>query len=479
MKPVIRLLKNSAALSSAVLFERATTFLLGWYVARVEGREFWGEYATALTFLMIAGPFAFWGLHQLLPREVAATPEDAGLLMVSGLTIGAITGAIMSVLLVVIVGFLGYAPQVVDLIRFGVLTTLLPYTVYTLLEAVINGLERMEWVAFVRLPTTLLRVAVSIYLLAQGHGLRMLLVVLAVDYAVASAGYIFLLWRMGPRFRFSLCGSCIKQLFLGALPFVAILAIGESSKQASRVLLSALWSTDALGLYAVGTVILQLLYLVAPALMSAIFPLLVRVYNTPQGRFSSFVAISLQVLLAAFYPVALFVAASSGSVIRWMYGPEYSDAALVMRITAGAIVPSFLSRFLYRVILASGNERVSVRIALVNSIAALTLSAWLVSRHGLIGASVVAGLVELSGLIQNTAFVTTKVVDLDLGKVLLKPTICLLISLACYASLQSGSPFVAWLVACGVFVGLLRFFGVITLAELRKWFATDMQFKAH
>jgi O-antigen/teichoic acid export membrane protein len=467
VKPVTRILANSTALTISVFIEKGLAFLLPWYVARVQGRTLWGYYSTALTFITIASPFAFWGLQQLLPREIARDQSKTGSLLTSGLVLG--TGISVGVILSLLVGvrLLNYPPEVQSLIYYGILTTLVPYTGFTLFEAALSGLERMGWIIAVRLPLTLVRVVISVLFLSWGYGMEVLFAILA-GYYVLACGTYFALFSKRLRFPFRLDWMVVRRLFVQAVPFVAVLGIGEAFKQMGRVVLSKAWSTDSLGIYTAGTMVVQLLYLVAPAVMTAVFPLLVRSYQTSAHLFAGVVSKLFKFIFVIFFPIALGTIALADYVILSIYGQDYVDSIAVMQITALGIVPSFVTRLLYRVILASNNERASVRISFVNSFINLALSSLLIPRYGIIGASIINAFVEVVGLVQNLSFISRKVMHLDISYALLKPCGCVVAACLVYWILEPWHTLVAWSAASVIFVGLLFMTKTVVLQELRN-----------
>lgn len=466
MNLVWRVLKNSGALTLAVLLEQAVNWFVPWYVARIQGREDWGYYSTAMAFIVIAAPLAYWGLDQLLPREVARNRPQAGRLLANAAIAGGVVSALVTGLSAGLVYFLEYPPAVQELILIGLALTLLPRTEAMLCEAVVNGLERMEWIVLVRFPISLLRVGASIFLLSQGLGLYVLFVFWAVYYGLASIGYVLLLKRSTPDFSLEIDGRLVRQLAVQAFPFVATIFIGETAKHIDRILLSQFQDTDTVGLYTTGILLVQTMYLFAPAIMSALFPELSRTHVASKQRFSTLVTGLFRILLVGSFPVTLTMIVFAGELILFIFGQEYAASIPVMQIYALGIVPSFLARLLYRTLLASNNERLTVRVSLVNSIAGFALTLLLIPRYGLLGAAFAAMTMEFFGLGQNLFYVSRRVFRFEFGRAMLLPGTCALASTALYLLVRTWNPYVAWACAMAAFVIMVFATGVIRREEL-------------
>lgn len=465
MTPTIRVFKNSAALTISILIERSLNFFLPWYVARVLGREVWGDFSTAYTFIIIASALATWGLTGLLPRQVARENEKAGTLLTNASVIGFAASIITLVFTLLAVNFLNYPPHVEILIYIGLILVLLPQTEATLFESIIQGLERMEWIVFVRLPGTILRIAATIYLLSKGYDIYILFVLLAAYYLFTCIFYFFIFKRYVPHFRLRANLLEVRLLFFQAIPFFVVVSTTETFKQLDRIFLSKSWDTDAVGIYATGTMFIQLLYMLAPALMAALFPGLSRSYLSSLERFSFLVSWLFKLLAVTIFPVMLFTISFASAMIILVFGQEYEPSVIVLQLTALGIVPSFLSRFLYRATLASNNERLAVYIAIVGNITNLILNILLIPRFGLIGASLAAVGTILVNLVQNFWYVT-RFTKFDMRGALFLPGLCIMIGGLIYSVVAFYNLIWAFVISVPVFVLALLITGTIGREDL-------------
>jgi O-antigen/teichoic acid export membrane protein len=455
---VRRVFKNSFALTFSVLLERGILFLLPWYVARVLGPEVWGEFSTAYAFVLIAATLAPWGLGGLLPRYVARDQQQVGNILINASVVGFLVSLVVIGGMGLLTHFLGYDPHVESLIYLGLLLVIIPQTEAVLFESVINGLERMEWLVMVRLPSTIIRISLSLYLLQQGYGVEVLFVLLALYYALNTLLYWLIFRRYVPTYRPTPSPSWAMMglLFRQALPFFLIISVSETFKQIDRIFLSAFWDTTAVGIYATGIMLTQLVYMIAPAVMGAIFPGLARTYISNPARFSYLVSWLFKLLGIITFPLTLLIIALAEPLILFVFGSEYADSVIVLQITALGIIPSFLSRLLYRATLASDNERLALYVAIVGNISSLLLNLWLVPRYGVIGASLVTVGVILVNLGQNFWYVT-RFTQFDFRRALWGPLFCMAVAVAGYLAVraQGGLGVMAWLTAVLIFLTTL------------------------
>lgn len=461
------MLKNSTALTVAVLLERGIAFFLPWYVARVQGPGSWGNYSLALTFVMITAPLAFWGLDQLLPREIARNPEEVGVYLANALAVGGGVSIIATGIAIATVYLLGYPTEVESLAYIGLALVIFPRTEATICEAAIGGLERMEWIPLVRFPITLLRVIGSIILLSQGVGLHILFVFLALYHVLATIVYLLLLKRYIPYLRLHFNAGLMRRLALQTVPFVVTVFVGELFRQLDRIFLSKTDSTDSVGIYTSGIMLVEMMYIIAPSIMQALFPGMSRVYVASKRRFSDLVSKLFKFLFVGTFPIMLTIIAFADLVILIAFGQEYRQSIPVLQIYALGIVPSFTARIMYRTVLASNNERFAVVISFMRSAANLLLNIWLIPRYGVIGAAISAACVELFGLAQNLAFASWGIVTFDFKRALWMPGLCAAASALTYLLLYQWSRPAAWLASLGVYAGVIFLSGTFSGAEVR------------
>ncbi|MCA9976918.1 MAG: polysaccharide biosynthesis C-terminal domain-containing protein, partial [Anaerolineales bacterium] len=171
----------------------------------------------------------------------------------------------------------------------------------------------------------------------------------------------------------------------------------------------------------------QLLYMIAPAVMGAIFPGLARAYTNSPTRFAYLVSWLFKFLLILTFPIMLFVVAFADKMILLVFGDAYTPSIIVLQITALGVMPSFLSRLLFRAILASDNERLAVRATLIANLANLLLNIILIPRYGVLGASISAVGTIFVNTIQNLWYVT-RFTKFDFLHALIVPGLCTAVS---------------------------------------------------
>lgn len=388
MNPILKVLKNSTALSLSVLLERFAGVALSWYVARFIGRELWGEYNTALSFVLVAVAIGPWGLNTLLPREIGRSQERLAGYLGSSLLIGLGITVVTVSTLAVVVYWLSYPADLRNLIYVALFVTVLPQVEGFIFEAAVIGIERMEWVIVSRLPMTILRVGSSIIFLSLGYGVEILYIIFGIYHTCVTIIYYFTLKRAFPNFQLRPNREHMRLFWIMAVPFVIATGVTEIFGQLDRIFLSKLRDVETVGVYATGILLVQLLLMLAPAVMDSLFPSLSRVYVNSAARFEQLIEMLTKLLVVGLFPLTVIIITLAELVILGLFGTQYIDSVLVLRITIIAVLPSYVSRLWYRATLASNHDQMGVAVAVAGGIAQVIFNILLIPRFGLIGASI-------------------------------------------------------------------------------------------
>ena len=465
MNPARRVFKNSAALTLSTLLERGVAFLLPVYVARFIGRTAWGEFSTAQSFTLITISISYWGFQQYLPREVARDKTRTGDYLGASLLIVLVTSIGFTLLSFGVVELLDYEPTVDRLIKVGLLVTVLASAEASIFESVITALERMEWIMLVRFPATIARTAAGLWLLLNGADIVVLFYLLGAYYLTISVVYFWLLRRSGVRLRVE--RTMLRKLTIGAIPFVLVVIAGETFNQVDRIFISKIVSIEQVGVYATGILFVQVAQMVAPAVMGALFPLLSRLFVRSQTLFIEVSQRLFKWLLVGMFPPVLTLIAIAPLLIVGVFSADYLPSIPVLQLAALSLVPILATRLLYRVILASDNERFALPVAVARSSVNIALNLLLLPRFGIIGACVALIGLELIGLLLNYGYVSRMIVALPLGEYIVRPFACILLSGTLYYLLLPISPIAAYLAALSLFAVAVWITRTLTVADWR------------
>jgi O-antigen/teichoic acid export membrane protein len=418
-----RVTRNFLALTASLILERGVSFVLFLIIARRLGADALGEYALALSFLAIFETVSVFGQNLLVVREVVRDRDNAGRYLVNSSALVLIAAVLCGIIMPASARVLGYPAQTVFYVGLAALI-LIPDSLSAVPEAVLQAWERMEFITLFRFVTNLLGAGLAIGLLLTGAGLAVVFytllaqrILLTILYAVVVRQRLPgpLSWR--PDLDFFRRLAQLSWTFLGMSVFSAVF------KNVDMLILRGLADAAEVGYYSAADRPVQVAGLLGPIVMTAIFPSLTATFRGDPERFAQLLETTLRGL-AAFTPlIAMLFTLAAPAFVGVAYGAGYTAAVLPFQVLAWSLPPTFLAALLFRVLLASNHERVSLRVAFVNMIASVILNLLLIPRWGAVGASVTTIFTALLGLAQNYVYVQYRVVQLRASRALLRPAL--------------------------------------------------------
>lgn len=460
MTTAFRLFKNSSVLSLTVGMERVVSFILPLYIARTIGVSGLGLYATITSLWLIFESLSYFGLDQMLVRDVAREPEQAPALWLNASLVGLVSSIVFGATMVGTAYLLHYPVEVTQSIYVVAGFVLVFDTLSTVAESIVKGLERMEFVLFVRFPANVIRVALSIFALSQGAGLVAVFWISGLFQMLLLLGFsvLILYWykkagtlRQHLQFSWPLC----RRLARTAMVFVGISLFGAIFGNVDVILLSKLQNEHAVGIYDAASKVVQMGKMLSPALMLAVYPTLARAFARSAAHLERLVLQFLKLLLIVLLPVALLVWVFAKEIIFLLYEDSFVEAVASLRILIWILPLFFANNLLFRAMLASNNEKITLKVAGINAMVNVILNIILIPSLGALGTCIAAVVTVVVALIQNSYYLNRKVCSVNLPRVIFFPLCSLGGAFAAYMLLIRLSGILAVLVAGGVYIGIL------------------------
>jgi O-antigen/teichoic acid export membrane protein len=422
-----RVLKNIMALVFSTSMQRLLTFVLTVYVARALGADALGQFSIVMSLLLIFQTISYIGQEQIVIREVARAPHEAGAYLVNGSLLVVAGGMLGTLLMFVTASILDYESQVMIYIYFAGLS-LIPGALAIVAESVIKGLEQMHFVTVAQTITGVIRLCLSLVLLCLGVDLWSIFLVIALSNMMLYLEYLYIVRRLVGSFVFLVDRRMIRHLLHLAGAFIVVSIFGVVFRHVDVLMLGKMKDSTTVGIYSAAFRLTQMGMQFRPAFMLALFPRMSEVYTHSPAQLGEIAERSLRLLMTFIIPIAVVVTFLAEEMIVLFYDTGYQESVHVLRLLAWGLVLFFANAVLYRTLLASDNEQVTVRVAGVNMISNVLLNLLLIPRWGVNGVAVASICTTLFALVQNYAYVARHLFKLDwlrsVGKPVLAAALC-------------------------------------------------------
>ena len=424
MRPIRlpKILGNAASVLTNDVVNRASTFVLYALIARRLGADQFGQLSLALTLYATFQVFAVAGLKTLATREIAKDRAKTNAFLVNGTFVVGIASALSIGAVAVITGLMRY-PSSTRAVILTMAVSLFPYSVAAICEAVFQGWERMEYIAYANVPANCVKVALAFLLLHSGKNVQQIVLLLLACQAGALLVETVLIrkiikpkWRIDVGFGLGMVRQTVT--FLGIDGLIAIMS------STNLLLVSKLVSQQDAGLYNAATQMLAPVALIYQNVAISVFPTMCRQFEPGRQSLKQIAGRTIELLLAIAIPttVGIFVMAEGGLSI--LYGnKQFLAAAPAVRVLVWTLLLTALTNVLGPVLIASLRERVTLRIVGTNLAVSIVLGFVLISKFGVIGAAATALVTRVLDFMQHYVRVIRILPDLNLWAAAWKPAL--------------------------------------------------------
>jgi O-antigen/teichoic acid export membrane protein len=381
-----RILLNTTVLGAAEGLGQFANLILVVSFARVFGASVMGYYSVAMSVGAVAAVFVGLGIQGLLIREFSrdpgCVPERLGVLFPVQLLLAPLAWAIACAISVALIGDTAASYVVMAACGYQVLMPLA-----WLLLTPLQARELMLVAASCGLSHRVLILVVGATAIWLGAGAG----TVAAAFTLGALGLIALAWTQSSR-RFGrpqmrLAPMEALRLYRLAAPFFGLTALAVFYARGAAITLSALTTSEAVGLYAAADRLMVAFGLGPLMFNTAAYPALARVAHASAREAQALSARCLRLLLIVAIPVAAVAAAFAPEIVRFCFGPEYLDAARALQVLAWTLPVSGARSLLGSQLAAMNQQGELARARFAGLAVFVVLAPLLIVSLGFVGAA--------------------------------------------------------------------------------------------
>ena len=399
MKLRSRLGKNILWLIGSRFGSQGMMVLFTILLARRLGSAGFGEYAFISAAVFLGNTLTTFGTDMLLIREIASRDDQ------STLPVALLIQLVLS-LLFILATFIA-APLLPNQSPAAVLglkiysLALLPLAFFTVFTTALRGKQRMDAYMALNLSVASLQVIVVWLFIAAGIDIVRVAVLLLIIQFVAAflAGIICTthipgFWRT---WRFS--AQSVPAVMRASAPIALLALVGMLYQKLPVYMLSTLAGAAVTGWFSAGLRTVEASKTIHLAVFTALYPAMAEASFARDDAeellpWSGSFGLSWKLLLAGAGAAALVLTLFADPITRLLYGAEFAESVLALKILAWTLIPFTVNNFLSLANLAVRRERIVIRVQLVGLLIMFGLDAWWVPQWGLTGACLASLLAE-------------------------------------------------------------------------------------
>ncbi len=401
MNRIRKVAVNIISLLTSDLANRGSTFILYALVARYLGAFEFGQLSLGFSFFYMFQIIGVVGLKNLIIRAVAKDKAKTEQYFINSSAIVMISVLFSIIILYLFIRLLNYAPDTTSIILLLSLG-LLPASLSLICEAIFEAWEKMHYITYAIIPANIVKVGLAFLLLAGGYSLSYLIIMLFfIRLIILGFQWWLIVGKIiRPRLKIELNFSLA--LVKSSVTFFGIEGIAIIWTTLSIVLLSKFAGETEVGLYNAAGQLTIPIAMMMRSIMVSVFPIMARKFGAGIQNLNQVSQHLIEVLVSITLPTVVGLYFLADSAFLLVYGgDEFLRASVVLRIMVwGLLFTAYIYVFGY-MLLASHQEKVTLRIVIINLIVKLICAFILISQFGLLGAAIAGLISEGVNLIQH------------------------------------------------------------------------------
>jgi O-antigen/teichoic acid export membrane protein len=350
----VRLFRNLGVLSGSQVITWSVALVWTLFVPRAVGPRGMGLLVLYWSVGAVLTTAAGMGTKTLLVREVAARPDRTPRLIGAALYLRSFTvaPALVATLIYMRLGsFSGEQSGVIVLAFVATVVNLLTDP----LQAAVQGLERMEFIAIGDVFVKVSGAAGAIALILTGHGAMAIVILTLVIGWMLLVMYVRVVHRL-VAIDLTWDWAAVRQLFKDSLMFWAFTISVTVYMWIDSIMLAVLAPVEQLGWYGVPTKLMFTLMFVPTIIWAVWLPRVSMTYSRNPADLARASRPPLELTLALALPIAVGAALTAAPLISLLYGPGFGRSIPVFVVLALAMVPVALDTGIGYVLIASQRQ---------------------------------------------------------------------------------------------------------------------------
>ena len=388
MQTIKNIVRNSGFLFLNGIATNLLSFFALVYIARYLGPENYGTYTFVFAFIYFFSFIPDMGVHQILVREAAKEPENAGKLIGNGMIMQVCLSLAALFLAFVLINIINFPQSTRNALYIASLGLLISGTgAYGIIY---EAKLRMEYSLLFNLANRVVFLLLIYLAISNQWGLNFL--IFASISATLTHNLLMILFaKKLVKVSFEIDLPLMKQLLREATPIAIASVFTVIYFRIDVVMLSFLRGDTEVGLYAAAYRLTDALVFLPTVITTSTFPLMSKYYKDSFDSFSFAYTRTFKYLFATGLMIAVLVTFASGKIIYLVYAsehPEYQSSAIALQILIWTTAIMFITTLISTTCISSGNQQIVSKRAIIAALLNVILNLILVPLIGYAGAAI-------------------------------------------------------------------------------------------
>lgn len=349
--------KNASVLMVSQLVTWGLTLVLTIFLPRYLGAANVGKLQFANSMWAIVAVFVTFGMDVLLTKEIARTPEHATRLFGNTIILRTSLQVLGYMVLVFYLWLFRnrYPPETAYVVYIVGLSSLV-WQCNGACQAVLQGLERMEYISIANVAGKAVNTLVCIALLLSGLGVYAVAAVAVIAALVTLAIELSALKRLTGSLRLHFDWPEAKRMLRAGIPYFMSGVFLVIYMQVDIVIISLLVDERAVGWYGAADQLFGTFLFIPTVFITAVFPALSRLYASGADSLPTLMRKSWDMLILLAIPIGLGLLVVADPLVVLLFGSEFAASGPILALMGIVLILTYQNILLGQFLVATDRQ---------------------------------------------------------------------------------------------------------------------------
>jgi len=377
---------NTSWLLGERILRMGVSLFVGIYVARFLGPEKFGLLNYAMSFVLLFGTIASFGLNEILVRELLQDKTQRKELLSTAFFLKIIGFLMMGCSIIFALQFTNndeYTHLMITAITFGIF-----FQSFNVIDCYFQSQVQSKYVVFVQFIQLLITSLIKIILILNKAPLLWFAIVFTIDQALLAILLLSIYrWKKGWFSVFSIRRELATKLFKNAWPLIFSGMMVSIYMKIDIIMIKEMLDVKAVGIYSAAVKLCEVLYFLPVVVMTSLFPAIVEARKKSIIEYKIQVYRIYEIMIGATIIVAIITTLLADWIVSILYGSIYQEATTILQIYIWAFVFVSLGVVSSKYLVAENLEIYALYRSIVGVIINITLNWYLIPIYGIKGAA--------------------------------------------------------------------------------------------
>ena len=468
LKTARRIVVNFASLMASQIIARLIQLAIFVLLARSLRKEDFGVFSFGFAFSLVFVIVADFGLSLLLVREISRDKKLASKYLSNSIIAKILFSIVTLIFAYLFLDIMNYSQEVKTVAYIMLLFSLLQ-SFTEVYFSIYRAFEKMHYDALIKVIRMVLLIGAVFYLIQNGYGIVAASMAFLITEIIVLLIAALITYTKFVRVSFDFDYEFTKQLIKESSIFFFSVVFTTIYLYIDQIFISKFRDTTEVGVYSAAANIVIMLIFIPQMYVNSIFPVISRFYINSKESLKLAYEKSFKYMFVFGLSIAAGIYVLADKIILFLYGKEFSEAVIVLKILAGYSFLKFLNPVTGYTLIAINKQGTRLFGQASAAVINIVLNIIWIPIYGIVGAAMATLITEIIFFLMYSGFIYKYGFGFKfLAPFIYKPLIATGIMVF---SLQFiGNLFLAVIAGFLIYCAILLFLGIIDNEDKRIFY---------